>query len=114
MIRRAPSGVRIFGKSMHMFAVGWLLSISWFWIAQVQQHVLRHGVWPPNYGMTTVAEAVLPSAAIVLLGLVIDVWAGRAPTPSITRREWLHAFWWAFAPNALLLFTVWVMIQEGQ
>jgi hypothetical protein len=114
MIHPSPSAVRVFGKSMHMFAAGWGVSVAWFWVAQVQQHVLRHGVWPPNYAMSTVAEGLLPSAFIVLIGLAVDIWAGRAPSTSLGRREWWHAFWWAFMPNALLLITVWVMIQEGQ
>jgi hypothetical protein len=97
-----------------MFAGGWIVSIAWFWVAQIQQHMLRHGVPPPNYAMTTIAEGLLPSAVIVLLGVAVDVWAGRAPTTDLARREWLHAFWWALAPNALLLFTVWVMITEGR
>ena len=99
---------------MHMFAMGWLVSIGWFWVAQVQQHLLRHGQWPPGYAMSTVAEGLLPSAVMALVGIAVDAWAGRAPTPELTRREWLHAFWWALMPNVLLLFTVWVMIQEGQ
>ncbi len=114
MLRPSTSAVRVFGKSMHMFAAGWILSIAWFWVAQLQQHMLRHGVWPPNYAMTTVAEGLLTSAIIALVGIAVDAWAGRAPSTELARREWLHAFWWAFAPNALLLFTVWVMIREGQ
>jgi len=114
MLHPKPSSVRVFGKSMHMFAAGWIVSIGWFWFAQMQQHMLRHGAWPPNYGMSTVAEGLLPSAVIALFGIGVDVLAGRAPTTSLNRREWLHAFWWALAPNALLLLTVWIMIQEGR
>ena len=114
MIRPVTSSVRVFGKSMHMFAVGWLASIGWFWVAQVQQHMMRHGQWPPNYAMSTVAEGLLPSAVMALVGVAVDVSAGRAPSTELGRREWLHAFWWALMPNAFLLFTVWVMIQEGQ
>jgi hypothetical protein len=108
----APSGVRVFGKSMHVLAAGWLLSVGWLWIATVQQHIDRQGSAPDRYAIETLIGGVFPAAMIWLVGIVIERWAGRAPNKWLQRREWIHAFWWSAVPNALLLFTVWVMLQD--
>ena len=47
-------------------------------------------------------------------GSIINRWAGPAPDSTMQRREWWHAFWWSVVPTALLLATVWVMIQESR
>jgi hypothetical protein len=112
--RHAPSAVRVLAKSMHVFAAGWILAVGWLWTATVQQHFLRHGVAPDSYGLGIVAGALIPAAVLALIGYAIDRWAGRAPTRHVHRREWHHAFWWTLMPNALLLVTIWVMIQEGR
>lgn len=110
----APSAIRVFGKSMYLFSVGWVAAVGWLWVAEVQQHLLRRGVPPPNYAMDTAGGGIAPAALIALCGILINRWAGRAPTPALQRREWWHAFWWALVPNALLFVTVWVMIQEAR
>jgi hypothetical protein len=48
------------------------------------------------------------------MGWLFAKMTGRAPSPALERREWWHAVWWSLVPNALLLATVWVMLQEGQ
>ena len=50
------SAVRVFGKSMHTLAAGWILSVAWLWIAEIQQHLLREGV-APRTGVVTRAVA---------------------------------------------------------
>ncbi|MQA30573.1 MAG: hypothetical protein GEU82_12190 [Luteitalea sp.] len=110
----APSAVRVLGKSMYVLAAGWILSIAWLWLAGVQQHVLRRGIAPDHYALGTLIVGFLPVVAIGCAGLGIDRWAGPAPNRWLQRREWIHAFWWSLVPNALLLFTVWVMIQGGR
>ena len=99
---------------MHTFSAGWVVAVAWLWIAELQQHLLRQGVPPPNYGAATVLTGVVPGALIALLGLAITRWTGRAPDERLSRREWWHAFWWSAVPNALLFVTVWVMIQEAK
>jgi hypothetical protein len=110
----APSAVRVFAKSMHVLAVGWVAAVAWLWIASLQQHFLRHGFSPDNYGLDTVVSGLIPAAIIALSGVAITRWAGHAPNKFLQRREWWHAFWWSFVPNALLFITVWVMIQEAR
>lgn len=110
----APSAVRVLGKSMHVLAAGWALSISWLWIETLQQHFLRHNEPPPNYAMDTVASGVVPALVMALIGWAIARAAGRAPYRELERREWFHAFWWSIFPNAMLLLTVWVMLQEAR
>jgi hypothetical protein len=109
-----PSAVRVFGKSMHTFSGGWIVAVAWFWSAEVQQFILRQGVPPPQYAIGTMVNGLLPAAVMALAGMAIGRWAGPAPDALSQRREWWHAFWWSAVPNALLLITVWVMIQEGK
>ena len=109
-----PSAVRVLGKSMHVLAVGWLGSIGWLWMATLQQSLLRRGTFPPLYALDTLAGGVVPALLMAAIGWLFAKLAGGAPSSPLERREWWHAFWWSFVPNALLLFTVWVMLQEGQ
>jgi hypothetical protein len=109
-----PSAVRVLGKSMYVLAVGWLLSIGWLWFETVQQHQLRRGGWPPLYAVDTLAGGLFPALFMAAVGWLFAKVCGRAPYRELERREWWHAFWWSLMPNALLLVTVWVMLQEGQ
>jgi hypothetical protein len=110
----APSAIRVLAKSMHVLAIGWIASIVWLWAATLQQHVYRHGLAPAGYAVDTVVSGLIPALVIAIGGVLISRWAGRAPNKYVHRKEWWQAFWWSFVPNALLLFTVWVMIQEGR
>jgi hypothetical protein len=110
----APSDIRIFGKSMYVLGVGWFGSVIWLWVAELRQYIYRHDQAPPYYSVGTVLSAILPALLIVFFGKVIKFLAGKAPTEPLERREWWHAFWWCAVPNALLLITVWVMIQEAR
>jgi hypothetical protein len=110
----SPSAVRVFGKSMHMLAAGWAASVAWLWIAQVQQHMLRWGIAPDYYAVRTLIEGIIPSVLLALVGIAINRWTGRAPNKFLQRHEWWQAFLWCVVPNALLLFTVYVMIVEGR
>jgi hypothetical protein len=108
------SAVRVFGKSMHTLAAGWILSVAWLWVAEIQQHLLREGVAPPGYALNTLFLGLMPAAMIGLVGKAINRWAGPAPDDAMQRREWWHAIVWSVVPTALLLATVWVMIQESR
>ncbi len=109
-----PSAIRVFGKSMYVFAAGWLIAVAWLWGAGLYQQIYRHGTPPPNYAAgLAIIGGVIPSFFIFLCGKIIGRLAGRAPETRLERREWWHAFWWAFVPNAQLFATVWIMIREG-
>jgi hypothetical protein len=99
---------------MHTLAAGWIISVAWLWIAEIQQHLLRQGVAPPGYALNTLFFGLIPAAFIALLGRIINRWAGPAPDDAMQRREWWHAFMWSVVPTGLLLATVWVMIQESR
>lgn len=109
-----PSAVRVFGKSMHTLSAGWVVSVAWLWLAEIQQHLLRQGIPPPYYAIWTIVSGLVPAALLAYAGLVMNRWSGQAPDAQLERREWWHAFWWSAVPNALLLITVWVMIQEAR
>jgi hypothetical protein len=110
----APSAVRVLGKSMYVLAGGWIASVVWLWFATVEQHVLRRGTVPDYYAVGTLLSGMIPAFVLWLIGAGIARWTGPAPNKWLHRREWIHAFWWSFVPNALLLFTVWVMLQEAR
>jgi hypothetical protein len=112
--RIRTSAVRVFGKSMHTLSAGWMAAVAWLWIAEVQQQLLRHGAPPPQYGARTLLSGLIPASLLACAGLVCSRWAGAAPTQVVERREWWHAFWWSVIPNALLIGTVWVMLQEAR
>jgi hypothetical protein len=99
---------------MYVLASGWFGSVIWLWVAELQQYIYRHDQAPPYYSAGTVFGAVIPALLIAFSGKVITFLTGRAPTDVLERREWWHAFWWSAVPNALLLVTVWVMIQEAR
>jgi hypothetical protein len=99
---------------MHTLAAGWMIAVTWLWIAEAQQQLSRHGVPPPYYGARTLMSGILPASLLAVTGILFGHWAGLAPTKRVGRREWWHAFWWSFVPNVLLLGTVWVMIQEAR
>jgi hypothetical protein len=109
-----PSAVRVLGKSMYVLAVGWLASIGWLWAATLQQHYLRRAEQPPIYALDTLADGVIPALLMAAIGWLFAKMTGPAPDPKLERREWWHAVWWSVMPIALLLLTVWVMLQEGQ
>ena len=38
-----PSGLRVLAKSLHLLAFGWLATVAWLWVVQVQLNVERFG-----------------------------------------------------------------------
>jgi hypothetical protein len=105
-----PSGVRVFAKSLHFLAAGWLASVAWLWIATVQQHRLRWGQMPDDYAMGTIVWGAASTLVIEIVARWLVGWCGSAPEPNLEFREWHHAFWWSFIPNVLLLGTAYLMI----
>lgn len=108
-----PSAARIFGKSMYMVASGWLVSVSWLWVAGVRQYLRRQGDFPPEYAVSILIGGALVGLGIWLTGRWLTRATGPAPDRRLERREWHHAFWWALFPNLMLLGTVWLMIAAA-
>jgi hypothetical protein len=109
------SAIRVLGKSMHVFAIGWLLTVGWLWIAGIQQHAYRHPERPANYALPLIIiGGIFPALFLAFCGWVIGWLSGRAPDSALNRREWWHAFWWAAFPNALMAVTVEIMIRDLQ
>jgi hypothetical protein len=106
-----PSSVRVFGKSLHWLAAGWTVAIWWLWLASLNQSLQRRGVMPDYYGASILVAGLLSALAIEVVAIMFVRWTGRAPRPPLERREWRIAFWWSAVPNALLLLTVYVMIE---
>lgn len=104
------SHLRIFGKSMHLLAAGWMLAVVWLWMAGLRQHVRRHDELPADYGVNTIITGAISAVVLELLALLFVRWTGSAATQAVQRREWHHAFWWAAFPNVLLLYTVYILI----
>lgn len=105
-----PSGVRIFGKSLHVLGVGWAISILWLWLAGVRQHVYRFGTVPDDFAVSLLVAAAIPALALSLLARAFGRMTGRAPTEAQEKREWEHAFWWSLFPNVCLLLAAYLMI----
>lgn len=105
-----PSGVRVFAKSLHFLAAGWLVSVAWLWIATVQQHRVRWGRMPDDYAIGTLIWAAGSTLAIEITARWLVRWCGTAPERRLEFREWHHAFWWSVVPNLLLLGTAYLMI----
>jgi len=104
------SGVRIFGKSLHWLAAGWLIALAWLWVAQIQRGWLLEPEAATNYHPDIIIAAVVPALLFEVIALVWAKLSGPAPAPHIGRREWLDAFLWSFFPNFMILYTVHLMI----
>ena len=52
---------------MHTFAAGWILSVAWLWIAEIQQHLMREGAPPPAYAASTLMIGLIPAATAALV-----------------------------------------------
>jgi len=110
-----PSSIRVFAKSLHLIAAGWLLGVLWLWLSQIQQNVIRFGVPPEGYAMNTLLEGIFPAALLELAALYVVDFIRKAPPGTEQRwREWHHAFWWALVPNLLIFATAYLLIYEGR
>jgi hypothetical protein len=108
-----PSGIRVLAKSLHLLALGWMISVVWLWTAQVQVNVSRFGVPPPGYAFRTLIEGVIPALLVELMAIGMDSAIARVSGGTDSRGEWWSAFLWTVVPIALLLGTVYLMIPHG-
>lgn len=112
-MHRTPSSVRVFAKSLHVLAAGWIVAVGWLWLAGVRQSLARHGAWPDEDALSILAAGGLPALALAATAR----WLGRAYRPAANaredRREWHHAFWWSVVPIVMLLLAAWLMIQAA-
>jgi len=104
------SHVRVFGKSLHWLAAGWLAAIIWLWVAQIQRGRLLDPEMATNFHWDTIIAGVIPAVLLEVMALVWAKVSGSAPTQEVGRREWLDAFLWSFFPNLMILYTVHLMI----
>jgi hypothetical protein len=104
------SSLRVLGKSLHLLAAGWTLSVVWLWLAELRQHVRRHDALPADYAVATLIAGSM--AALILEAIAVGLvrWTGSAELPAIERREWHHALWWSVFPNVMLLYAVYLMV----
>ena len=109
-----PSAIRVLVKSLHLIAAGWLLSVAWLWLSQIQINVSRFGVPPEGYALSTLIEGIFPAALIELAALRLDDFVKKVSGTEDRWREWHHAFWWALVPNLLVFGTVYLLINEGR
>jgi hypothetical protein len=104
------SSMRVLGKSLHLLAAGWTVSVAWIWLAELRQHVRRHDVLPPDYAMATIITGTIAALILEAIAVVFVRWTGSAAVATVERREWHHAFWWAAFPNVMLLYAVYLMV----
>ena len=105
-----PSGLRVLAKSLHLLALGWLATVAWLWVAQVQLSIERVGGPPEGYAVRTIMEGVIPALLVESMAFWMAALIARVKGSGDTRREWLHAFWWTLVPILLLLGTAYLMI----
>jgi hypothetical protein len=109
-----PSSIRVLVKSLHLIAVGWLMSVGWLWLSQVRINLSRFGVPPENYAVWTLIEGIFPAAIVELCALKLADYVRTAPGMEERWREWHHAFWWALVPNLFVFGTAYLLIVEGR
>ena len=113
MTATRPSAIRVLVKSLHLMAVGWLVSVVLLWIAQIQLTLERFGVPPEGYAVDTLIEGIFPAALVELVAIWLGSIISRVPGSGDPRREWQHAFWWTLVPNLLVLGTAYLMMLEA-
>jgi hypothetical protein len=104
------SSIRVLGKSLHLLAAGWTVSVVWLWLAELRQHVRRHDVLPPDYAVATLITGTVAALILEAIAVLYMRWTGAAQSPAVERREWHHAFWWSVFPNVMLLYAVYLMV----
>jgi hypothetical protein len=105
---RNPSSVRVFGKSLRLMAIGWVVSIVGLVTEQIRLAQRREV--DANIGFEMFFMLVVPALLLEWGYALVVKFSGHAADPLHNRREWIHAFWWALFPVGLLMFTVYLMV----
>ena len=82
-----PSGLRVLAKSLHLLALGWLATVAWLWIAQIQLNIERFSMPPEGYAVRTLVEGVIPALLVEMMAF----WMASAHRPRARGRATTHA-----------------------
>ena len=105
------SSVRVFAKSLHWLAAGWAVAVVWLCIAQMRRGWMLDPSVATDYHVSTLIEGLAPALLIEAMAFFSVAWSGVAPTSSLERREWVHAFVWSLLPNVMVLYAVYLMVS---
>lgn len=89
-----PSSVGVFAKSLHLVALGWIVSLGYLWLSLRQTFVLD---------LRTILLAIVPLLFVEGLAWSTTRWSEWTPGRLQYEAEWRRAFWWSLLPNLLLL-----------
>ena len=98
-----PSFVRVFAKSLHLLALGWVFCVACLWIT------LKENVGWNAIDARTVVFALAPLLFVEALAWWTNAWPARR-----VRREgeWTHAFLWSVVPFALLFGSFFLILNS--
>jgi hypothetical protein len=71
MTSSRPSAVRVFHKSLHFLSGGWLASVWWLWLAQVEQSLRRFGTAPEGYAAATLLVGMIPVILVEICAMLL-------------------------------------------
>ena len=108
---RNPSSIRVFGKSLRLIAVGWILCIAAL-VAEQLRVAYRRDV-SADVGFEMFLMLVIPALVLEWGSAAIAKLGGASPDPLHHRREWIHAMWWALFPIVMLFFTLYIMVSPS-
>lgn len=104
-----PSAVRVFGKSLRLIAIGWIVCIVGL-VAEQLRLAQRREV-TADVGIEMFLMLVVPALLLEWGSAAVAKFGGSTSDPLHSRREWIHACWWALFPVALLFFTLYIMVS---
>ena len=97
-----PSFVRVFAKSLHLLAIGWVLSVAYMWVS------LRETGGSSAIDVRTVVFAAAPLFFVEALAWWTNAWPVRAPRNG----EWGQAFLWSIVPFLMLFGTCFLILNS--
>ena len=97
-----PSFVRVFAKSLHLLAIGWVLCVAYLWVS------LEQAVGPNAIDVRTVVFAAAPLCFVEALAW----WTNASPARSRRGGEWGHAFLWSIVPFLMLFGACFLILNS--
>jgi hypothetical protein len=110
--RDRVSNVRVFGKSLHLLAAGWVTAVAILWIVGLRQVLQKHGVLVADLGLSLLALRLASGLVIEMIAIYIGR-LSSAPLRTLQREEWRHAVCWAAFPHALVAVSVYITLTPG-